>query len=291
MESDTAILRGLIEKFKQTVKHAEEIKTTHKSMEVCMNKSEKEILKWTIEEFNIMCNITKLLPEYNRAVGRFNQIMEERNINKKIEEVIEKDVLYYKKKGKWMLDYMDYENELDTLSEKLREGRVPDYITVGRLSSIYLSVLQPIVIRSKEAIGILESLIPLPPSEERDRLNGIKQEIENVENEKIKQDLLTSIKECEHGFYLGSCLITARVIDYVIDKIPGDDINKKIEFLKIKGVIDKEDKYTAEFILKASKKARNYLAHEPGSNVLCAESLSLLGDCVKLVESLEKVEK
>jgi len=132
-----------------------------------------------------------------------------------------------------------------------------------------------------------------------DKLDFINGEIKlDIKNIRFKDNLFISVNEIEQGHFLPSCLITARVVDYVLDKIPPkdeskeNDINNKIDYLVEIGAINKEKNQEKEetkaFIIKASKKARNIHTHTLETGVGPSDASSLLGDCVRIIKLVEK---
>ena len=99
-----------------------------------------------------------------------------------------------------------------------------------------------------------------------------------------ERNMIEAIKECENGYFLGSALISSRVIDYIFDQISGGGIKDKIKTLKERGIVREKGGISAEFIMKADKKARNYLSHNLGAFPDCGEALELLGICSRLLK-------
>jgi hypothetical protein len=151
------------------------------------------------------------------------------------------------------------------------------------------AVLTQICIECDMAIGILNASILPISSEDMDRLSKLREELSAVSaslDVNYEKNLTEAIVEQEKGHFLASALITARVIEYILDQIEGKDINEKIKNLRDKAIIGKVEKRKAdeeEFIIKAEKKARNIFSHEIKNFVNPSESLSMLGDCVRLL--------
>lgn len=99
-----------------------------------------------------------------------------------------------------------------------------------------------------------------------------------------ERNMIEAIKECENGYFLGSALISSRVIDYILDQISGREIEDKIKTLKERRIVREKGRISAEFIMKADKKARNYLSHNLGAFPDCGEALELLGICSRLLK-------
>jgi hypothetical protein len=142
-------------------------------------------------------------------------------------------------------------------------------------------------------IGNLSSLIsPLPP-EERDILNKFWLEILEVIKKldiNYEKNLSLAKEEHEKGHFLASVLITSRVVICALDKIEGKTEQEKIKFLRDKGIIQKDRKDVEEFIIKASKKARNFFSHNINIFANSADSLGMLGDSAKLLKILSELK-
>ncbi|RLI78954.1 hypothetical protein DRP05_05715 [Archaeoglobales archaeon] len=85
---------------------------------------------------------------------------------------------------------------------------------------------------------------------------GFREELETIENidPDIYKNLDRAFLEAEHGHYLASGLISARVVDYIVSKFKGKNIDEKIDYLKSSGLIDKERKdEIREFTFTAKK--------------------------------------
>jgi len=171
--------------------------------------------------------------------------------------------------------------------------------SITKITLLYLSipssveqatgVLHRISIECDHVIGFLNAAItPLSP-EDVDRLNKLRSELAEVTTKldiNYEKNLTEAINEQEKGHSLASALITARVINYIIDQIEGETIEDKIKFLQEKGIIEKGGEVKA-FIIKASKKARNVFSHDIKILANPSDSLSMLGDCVKLLGILK----
>jgi len=129
-------------------------------------------------------------------------------------------------------------------------------------------------------------------TEEIDKLNYIRKEVSELcENLDVnfEKNLNKAIQEAEKGQFLGSALITSRVVEYILDKFDGERTDEKIEFLISKGIMDKERNDVKEAIIKASRKARIFLSHRIDTFVESSDALALLGDCVKLLGIYKKL--
>jgi predicted DNA-binding ArsR family transcriptional regulator len=145
-----------------------------------------------------------------------------------------------------------------------------------------------------EGIGGLESKISPLPAKSILELRALKEEFEELLKNLpplYEINVTEAIKECEKGDFLGSALISCRMIQYILDQISGKDINEKIESLKKQGLIEPKGEIPSEYIIKADKKARNYLSHNLTALASCSEALELLGICKRLLKLLKEYQK
>jgi len=155
------------------------------------------------------------------------------------------------------------------------------------VSEEWYGTLCRIQLECDKAIAGLESEISPLSRTQVVQLEELKKELREmlVEMEyAYERNMLEAIKECESGYFLGSALISSRVIDYILDQISGREIKDKIKTLKERGIVREKGRITAEFIMKADKKARNYLSHNLGAFPDCGEALELLGICSRLLK-------
>jgi hypothetical protein len=158
--------------------------------------------------------------------------------------------------------------------------------------------LQQIIIECDKVIGALEDDIAILSNTDKTRLDDLSKEAtkvcENLDSN-FSKNVSASIEELEKGHLLASALITSRIIDFVFSQILGDNINEKIKTIIEKKVVQKDDENSREQIIKANKKARNYLNHRIDTFPEPSQSLSLLGDCIFLLtlflEYQNKLEK
>ena len=157
-----------------------------------------------------------------------------------------------------------------------------------------ISRLNEMITECDVIIGTLEGDISGLSSKQLDKLGHLKNEISVVcknLNTNFEKNLIKSVELSEGGKFLGSALITSRVIDYTINQINGNNINEKIKTLIESGALEKDDDKTKEQIIKVSKKSRNYLNHRIDTFAEPSEALSLLGDCVTLLKIFEMTQK
>jgi hypothetical protein len=151
--------------------------------------------------------------------------------------------------------------------------------------------LRQMSIECEDVVGVLKSLVtPISPRDV-DRLDQLRREIEDVTIDiNYMRNLGEAIKEYENGHFLASTLITSRVIVYTLDQIEGGTDEEKIKFLQGKNVIPNDRKDVKEFIIKAGKKARNFFSHDMRIFAEPSDALGLLGDSVKLLGILSKLQ-
>ena len=95
-----------------------------------------------------------------------------------------------------------------------------------------------------------------------------------------------ALKSYESGEFLGSTLIAGRVINKIMNKIPGKEIEKQIEYLRNNKIIT-DDRLAGQTILKASKKARNVFTHDLEYMSDPQQSLSLITDTIQIMNLLK----
>ena len=106
----------------------------------------------------------------------------------------------------------------------------------------------------------------------------------------IEENLNESLIELDSGHFLGSAMITSRVIDYVLSQLKIRD-KEEIKDL-IKSTNDKIDKKTLkEQTEKISRLSRNLYTHRIDRFASkFSQAQSLLSDCLFLLEMLKQYE-
>ena len=146
--------------------------------------------------------------------------------------------------------------------------------------------LRQLILECDKVIGLLKSIQTSLSTEEIDKMNHIRTEISKICEDldiNFEKNLNMAVTESENGHFLASAIITSRIVEYVLDKIEGKNIEDKIDFLVSKGLIDKDRKDVKEAVIKASKLSRNFFSHRIDTFVESSEALTLLGDCVKIL--------
>lgn len=162
----------------------------------------------------------------------------------------------------------------------------------GRLNSNKRALLRELIIDCDEIISFLSPEILELSVEEMDKLDHIRKEILAVSDNldiNFEKNLEISLKQAEKGNFLGSTLITARVVEYILQKIDGKTIEDKIKFLISKNIIENDREDIRHAIIKASRKSRNFFTHRIDTFAGSSDALSILGDCIKLLEIYKKL--
>ncbi len=118
----------------------------------------------------------------------------------------------------------------------------------------------------------------------------------------VEKNITEAINNFENGNFLGCSLITSRVITYVINKFPTEYIpdkkvfikkgsaEKKIEFLIVNNIINKEEKDQKLRTIKYVKRARDFLIHDLNVSPDASDSMTLLGDCIDILKIKKDID-
>ena len=156
------------------------------------------------------------------------------------------------------------------------------------------AALRQIIVMLDSAIGFVGEAKSNLSAEEKDTLGYLRKEtIEVCRNLDInfEKNLTLAIESAEAGDFLGSALITSRIIAFVLDRIDGKEINDKIATLIAIGAMKEDRDDVNQSILKANKKVRNFLTHRIDTLADASDALSLLGDCIKILKLYTKTAK
>jgi hypothetical protein len=110
----------------------------------------------------------------------------------------------------------------------------------------------------------------------------------------FEKNFNNAIKNLNDDDALGSSLITARILDYMLSQldsnnnIEGNNITEKMKTLSDNKIIDTDIDILTTLIIKAQKKVRNALDHTISYSPDTSESISLLGDCVSVLKIYAK---
>lgn len=132
----------------------------------------------------------------------------------------------------------------------------PHAVYVGQANC--LSALMRIIIGCITGINAIMELLKKRsiPEELENKLRGFREELEKMKDIEpdVYKNLELSISEIEHGHYIASTLISARVVDCIIGKFNGTTIEEKIGDLVNSGLIDKDRKDEIRNLTFAAKK-------------------------------------
>jgi hypothetical protein len=141
------------------------------------------------------------------------------------------------------------------------------------------------------------SITPLS-TKQKDNLDSFKKEVGQIcrlLDYNFEVSINKSIQSLNEGDNLGSSLITAKILDYMLSQlasnnnIDGKNITDKIKTLVDEDIIDADKEIITKLIIKTDKKVRNALVHNISYHPDTAEALSLLGDCVSVMKIYAKV--
>ena len=110
----------------------------------------------------------------------------------------------------------------------------------------------------------------------------------------FEMNLNKAIKNLNDDDSLGSSLITARILDYMLSQlasnrdIAGNSITEKMKTLADNNIIETDVDIVTTLIIKAQKKVRNALDHTISYSPDTSEAISLLGDCVSVMKIYTK---
>ena len=158
-----------------------------------------------------------------------------------------------------------------------------------------LSILQGIVHGCETAIPPLRSIVkPEIPRDTLNKLTSLKEELKSLDlDSELKRNLRKAVEEAEHSHWLASALIAGRVIQYLIAKIPGKEIEEKAEnairLMVEKGYIPNDEKAIKselEQLLRVEKLSRNLTSHNIHYWPRIDDSMILLGGAFKLARLL-----
>lgn len=188
----------------------------------------------------------------------------------------------------------EYNQEYSYINEliKLDAYRGLQYISEpsSEKAEGWYSVLSSLIPQiDKGIMGLRSKISPLSPKEAQE-LKVLREELQKVLlglQEEYGRNIEEAIRELEKGCFLGSTLISGRVIQHVFDQIPGKDIGEKIKALRDRGLVEEKGEVPPEYILKADRKARNYFSHDIRSFPDRSDAFELLLICYRLLKLLK----
>ena len=180
--------------------------------------------------------------------------------------------------------------------------KVPDLTQIYLASNIgqagVRGALRRVITRCDMVTGtIRESITPIS-SEDANRLQSLREQLRKIslsidlpEMEYFDKNIEKAMREYERGSFLASALITSRVVVYILSQLEGETDLGKVKLLIKKGIIPKKRKDVSESILKACRKARNYFSHDIKIFPQASDAISLLGDCIGLLDYFLQLNK
>jgi hypothetical protein len=188
-----------------------------------------------------------------------------------------------------------YINELIGLDVHIGLQPIPlpppeEYYSRFTYAEKFSSVLFSLIPQIDKGIEGLRSKISLLSPKEAQELKGLREDLQKVLMglpEEYERNIEETIRELEKGCFLGSALISGRIIQNIFEQIPGGNIQEKIKALKDKGLVAEKNETPPEYIMKADKKARNYISHNLNAFSDRSDALELLVICNRLLKLLK----
>jgi cell fate (sporulation/competence/biofilm development) regulator YlbF (YheA/YmcA/DUF963 family) len=167
-----------------------------------------------------------------------------------------------------------------------------DYSAVHKQKAL----LSEIDVECDKAIGALESMAAPLSEDDLDKLTALKEHLEKLSEVlpdiNYEINVNEAINEYERGAYLASALISGRVILYALNQIRGESAEKKVRFLRDKGLIEegrKKDVY--ESIINADKRARDLYSYDITMFPSSSDALLLLDDAIGILGIVNNVSE
>ncbi len=155
------------------------------------------------------------------------------------------------------------------------------------------ALLSEIDVECDKAIGALESMAAPLSEDDLAKLVALKEHLEGLSEVlpdiNYEINVNEAINEYERGAYLASALISGRVILYALNQIRGESAEKKAQFLRDKGLIEKDKKDVYESILNADKRARELYSYDITMFPSSSDALLLLDDAIEILEIVSNV--
>ncbi len=145
-----------------------------------------------------------------------------------------------------------------------------------------------------KAIDILGNMAAPLSKDDLESLAALKEQLETLSEVlpdiNYEINVNEALNEYERGAYLASALISGRVILYTLNQIRGESAEKKVRFLREKGIIEKGGKEEVyESILNADKRARDLYSFDISVFPSSSDALLLLGDAIEILEIVSNV--
>ncbi|HUV79773.1 MAG TPA: hypothetical protein VMW40_02960 [Candidatus Bathyarchaeia archaeon] len=155
------------------------------------------------------------------------------------------------------------------------------------------ALLSEIDVECDKAIDILGNMAAPLTEDDFERLAAFREQLETLSEVlpdiNYEINVNEALNEYERGAYLASALISGRVILYTLNQIRGESAEKKVQFLREKGIIEKGGKEVYESILNADRKARNLFSFDLSVFPSSSDALLLLGDAIEILEIVSNV--
>jgi hypothetical protein len=191
----------------------------------------------------------------------------------------------------FLSDFLSYISK-DFLMNKSRPGELKISLWENEIDKA-LSILGVMRRRCHALLASLEKLLkPEIPLNVTTQLGLLKEEIKKIQDElepAIYSDIEEAINEMEQGHDLAATMIASRVIRYVLDKIPGENDEKKANKLIELKIIEKERKDDYQRFITASRLSRNMLSHNVGFRLKPDEGLQLVSSAVTFARYFVKM--
>ena len=203
-------------------------------------------------------HVELLIEQFNKMVPKINKLIEKEGIEEKLEEISRIE-----------------EGDNKQLLKKIREDKII-FNTDGKILELLFG--------ASNALSFLREGVVLSETTQN-KLDSLREELESLKSS-LKEEVYTNLKEAnesfERGCFLGSSLISGRIIWNCLDCIKGKDINEKIDSL-----IDNElisEKGGRDSILKSNHFGRNLTSHDLKIMPSSSEAISFLGDAIKIAK-------
>jgi len=161
------------------------------------------------------------------------------------------------------------------------------------------AALLDLVTECDKALGFLESEASALAVPNLDQLNSLRQDLDTVLKELAEPDLDRNMSEAFHeyesGHFLGSSLISGRVVRFLLDKIPprekGTRVDDKIEYLRQNKILGEKERDAEQHMMRAEKTARDLVSHDLKIYPDPTSAMSLLTEAISLLKIVAKACK
>jgi hypothetical protein len=242
---------------------------------------------------SILDNIDKYYSAYVESVyNREKDLLQPSFLSSDTERTIHSHLEYMKHEVNGILSsFVDVANEAKELGINIRPPQ--EKISIEGLC-------RKMIIDCDSVITMLEHTLSPLSIKQRNLLETLQKDINELcktLDPDFEMNLNKAIKNLNDGNSLGSSLIIARILDYMLSQlssnktITGNSITEKMKTLVDINIIDTDIEIVTSLIIKAQKKVRNALDHTISYSPDASEALSLLGDCVSVMKIYNKILK